>query len=64
MCLYSFFSRFVGYEMGNGSKTRFWHDLWCGDQPLKVTFLELLSMLRCKKAWVAYHVQFSNGNIQ
>ena len=36
-----FFSNFFGYELGDGSKSRFWYDLWCGDQPLKTNFLEL-----------------------
>lgn len=26
-----FFSRFVRYEVGDGTQIRFWHDLWCGD---------------------------------
>jgi hypothetical protein len=50
------FSRFVRYEVGNRSKIMFCHDLWCGEQPLKVTFLELFSILRCLEAWVADHV--------
>jgi hypothetical protein len=29
------FSRFVMYEVGDESKIRFGHDLWCGDQPPK-----------------------------
>jgi hypothetical protein len=28
------FSSFVRYEMGNRFKIKFWHELWCGDQPL------------------------------
>jgi hypothetical protein len=38
------FYRSVRYTVGNGLKIRFWHDLWCGDQPLKVTFSELFSI--------------------
>jgi hypothetical protein len=56
------FSRFVRYEVGDGTKIRFWHDLWCGDQPLKESFSELFSIACCKEAWVADHLQFSNGN--
>jgi hypothetical protein len=37
------FSSSVKYEVRNGSKM-FWHDLWCGDQPLKTIFLELFSI--------------------
>jgi hypothetical protein len=45
----------------DGSKIKFWHDLWCGDQPLKATFSELFSIAQCKEAWVAYHMQVFNG---
>jgi hypothetical protein len=24
------FSKFLRYEVGDGSRIRFWHDLWCG----------------------------------
>lgn len=41
LCVCIIVSRFVRYEVGNGSKIRCWHDLGCWDQPLKVTFLEL-----------------------
>jgi len=46
------------------SKIRFWHDVWCGDQPLRATFLELFSIESCKEVWVADHVQLSNRNLQ
>jgi hypothetical protein len=39
-----FFFRFVRYEVGDGSKIKFWHNLWCGDLHLKVTFSELFSI--------------------
>jgi len=29
---------------GDGSKIRFWHDVWCGDQTLKVAFPKLFSI--------------------
>jgi hypothetical protein len=50
--------------MGDGTKIRFEYDLWCGDQPLKESFLELFIIARCKEAWVTDNLQFSNGNIQ
>jgi hypothetical protein len=58
------FSRFVIYEVGDGSKVRFWHDLWCGEQSLKISYSDLFSIARCKDAWVADHMQFRNGNLQ
>ena len=40
---------------------RFWHDLLCGEQPLKFSFLELFIIARCMDALVADHMQFWNG---
>jgi hypothetical protein len=57
------FSRFIIYEVGNGSKIQFWRDVWCEDQPLKDAFPELLSTTRCKEAWVVDNMQFCNGVI-
>lgn len=42
------FSKIVRYEMGGGSKVRFWHDLRCGEQPLKFSFPELF-IIACFK---------------
>jgi len=58
------FSRFVTYEVGDGSKVRFWHDLWCVEQSLKISYLYLFSIARCKDTWVADHMLFRNGNFQ
>jgi hypothetical protein len=57
------FSRFVRYEVEDGSIVRFWHDLWCVKQPLKLSYPELFSIARCKDAWVADHMQLRNGNV-
>jgi hypothetical protein len=62
--IYIFYFRFVRYEMRDRTKIRFWHDLWCEDQPLKESFLDLFCIACCKEAWVADHLLFSNGNIQ
>ena len=35
------FSRFINFGIGDGSHTRFWHDNWCGNQPLKEAFPKL-----------------------
>jgi hypothetical protein len=50
--------------VGDGSKISFLHDLWCGNHPLKVAFLELFSIACCKEAWVADHMQFLNKILQ
>jgi hypothetical protein len=36
------FSAHVRYEVEDGSRILFWHDVWCGDLPLKLIFPELL----------------------
>jgi len=43
------FSRFIRFEVGDGSKIRFWLDVWCA----------LFSIACFKDASVANHVQFS-----
>ena len=39
------FKSLVRFEVRNGVKVFFWHDTWCGDQPLKVHFLIFLGWL-------------------
>jgi hypothetical protein len=58
------FSCFVIYEVGDGSKIKFWHDLWCRDQSLKARFSNLFNIARCEEAWVANYKQFFNENLQ
>jgi hypothetical protein len=41
------FSSHTRFEVGDGSKVRFWHDLWCGDMALKEAFLDLYG-IACK----------------
>jgi hypothetical protein len=54
------FSKIVRYEMGRGSMVLFWHDLWCGEQPLKFSFPELFIIACFKDTGVADHMQFRN----
>lgn len=44
--------------VGDKSKIRFFNDMWCGDHPLKETFLELFSIAHYKEAWLAEHAKF------
>ena len=53
----------VHYEVGDGSKVLFWHDVWCGELPLKVLFPELFIIACGKDAWVEENMQFQNGNV-
>lgn len=36
------FSLFIQFEAGNVTRVKFWHDLWCGDCPLREAFQELI----------------------
>ena len=54
---------YVRYEVGDGSKVRFWHGVWCEDLPLKFSFSKLFTIACGKDAWVKDHMQFQNGNI-
>jgi hypothetical protein len=49
--------------VGDGSKIRFWHNVWCRDQPLKEAFSKLFCIACCREAWVVDNMQISNGVI-
>jgi hypothetical protein len=53
----------VRYVIGNGSKVLFWHDVWCGEIPLKTLFPELFLIASGKDAWVEENMQRQNGTI-
>jgi hypothetical protein len=38
--------------------------VWCGDHPLKETFLELFSIASSRNAYVVDHLLFSSGSLQ
>jgi hypothetical protein len=54
------FSKFIRFKVGDGTQIRFWHDVWCGDQPLKESFPVLFHIARKKEAWVSDHMQIMN----
>ena len=45
-------------EMG---RVKFWHDVWCGDNPLSTCFPNLFRINNDKEAYVADLIQFPNG---
>lgn len=45
------FSKFVKYEVGDGSKVNFWHDVWCGDSSLKISNPDLFNITRRMRGW-------------
>jgi hypothetical protein len=53
--------KFVRFGMGDRSKIRFWHYVWCGDQTLKEAFSVSFNIVRFKEALVAEHMLFPNN---
>uniref|UniRef100_A0A2N9E7V6 Reverse transcriptase domain-containing protein n=1 Tax=Fagus sylvatica TaxID=28930 RepID=A0A2N9E7V6_FAGSY len=51
------FSKFVVFEVGDGSLIRFWDDVWCAEEPLKMAYPELYRIACVKDAPVADFVQ-------
>jgi hypothetical protein len=58
------FAQNVRFEVGIGSKIRFWHDTWCGNQPLQQAFPSLFSIARYKEAWVKDNFIWRNGVVE
>uniref|UniRef100_A0A2N9FKE1 Uncharacterized protein n=1 Tax=Fagus sylvatica TaxID=28930 RepID=A0A2N9FKE1_FAGSY len=50
-------------NVGDGGLVRFWHDLWCGDAPLKVAYPALFMISGDKDESVAALMQFGNGSL-
>ena len=50
---WSSFARFLSFEVGDGSRIRFWDDVWCGGDPLRKVFPELYRIARVKEGVVA-----------
>jgi hypothetical protein len=57
------FARFITFKVGNGARTRFWRDTWCGDSPFKTIFPDLYGIARDKEAFLAAHLQLRNDSI-
>ncbi|KAG6683179.1 hypothetical protein I3842_13G178800 [Carya illinoinensis] len=50
----------IGFMVDDGSKIRFWHDIWCVDTTLKDSFLVVYE----QKASVAELLGVSEGSMQ
>jgi hypothetical protein len=50
--------------LGNGSRIRFWDNVWCGKVPLKVAFPVLYDIACDKDALVADHLVVGSGSYQ
>ena len=54
-------SRFILYEIGDGSKVQFWLDRWCGISSLVDRYPELYRIYHSKEASVADLMRYTNG---
>jgi hypothetical protein len=50
--------------VGDGSKVKFWHDLWCGHMALKDAYPILFDIASAKNALIESHMDFYGGAIQ
>ncbi|KAB1208900.1 hypothetical protein CJ030_MR6G006004 [Morella rubra] len=46
------FATHTRFLVGNGCRVRFWHDVWCGDIPLRCLFPKVFSLACCKDGMV------------
>lgn len=60
---YSEFQRWITYRVGNGSRTLFWHDGWCGPTLFSIAFPGLFSLARLKNGLVRDHFVRENDHI-
>ena len=44
------FSKLLQYDMSDGTRVKFWKQVWCGDCSLKEAFLELYSLHSLSRA--------------
>jgi hypothetical protein len=51
------FSTHTKFDVGDGSKVRLWHDLWCGNMALKDTFPDLFGIACAKDTFVVTHLE-------
>jgi len=57
---WSLFCSHTKLILGNGSRIRFWDDVWCGEMPLKEAFPVLYDIALDKDALVASHLVLEN----
>ena len=55
------FSRHILYDIGDGSRVKFWQDHWCGETSLAVSYPELFRVCRDKEVSVVDLMKLDNG---
>ena len=55
------FSHYIQFQIGDGTRVKFWQDIWCGDNPLSTCFLDLFRISNDKEAYVADLMQSPKG---
>ena len=55
------FSHHILYDIGDGSRVKFWQDHWCGETLLVVSYPNLFRFCRNKEAGVAELMKSPNG---
>jgi hypothetical protein len=63
MNAWGIFSNFVFFKVGDGYCIRLWHDVWCGEDALKSSILELYVIARDKEALVSDYLESSRTSI-
>jgi hypothetical protein len=58
------FRRYFKFDVGEGSKIRFWEDILCGDRTLKEVYPGLFSIASVKEASVADNMEHSSNSVQ
>jgi hypothetical protein len=49
--------------IGDGTKVLFWHDVWCGECPLKLVYPPLFNSAFNKDAWVKEYMERPNDTL-
>ena len=57
------FSKFLQFDVGDGTRVKFWEDEWYRDCALKVAFPELYSISRTKESLVSEVMRFLKGQL-
>ena len=70
VCLWNFirsgwwnFSKFIQYEVGDGTHVKFWDDVCCRDRPLTEAFPDLYNISRTRDVSVSEVMCFANGRV-